>query len=98
MVCAWVGMAVGDGACVFASVHLLRLFLFLFLPLLLVFGVVRAQPCEHARYPRTPLCSLFLLFAPLLLLLLLLLLLPAFLLRVGMAAGVVTMCLSVRWA
>lgn len=26
--------------------------------LLLVFGVVRAQPCEHARYPRTPLCSL----------------------------------------
>ena len=28
------------------------------LPLLfvLVFGVVRAQPCEHARYPRTPLC------------------------------------------
>ena len=24
----------------------------------LVFGVVRAQPCEHARYPRTPLCSL----------------------------------------
>ena len=28
-----------------------------------VFGVVRAQLCEHARYPRTPLCSLFLLFA-----------------------------------
>lgn len=31
----------------------------LFLPLppfVLVFGVVRAQPCEHARYPRTPLC------------------------------------------
>ena len=24
----------------------------------LVFGVVRAQLCEHARYPRTPLCSL----------------------------------------
>ena len=23
----------------------------------LVFGVVRAQPREHARYPRTPLCS-----------------------------------------
>jgi hypothetical protein len=23
--------------------------------LVLVFGVVRAQPCEHARYPRTPL-------------------------------------------
>ena len=36
-------------------------FSFLCLPLLLfvlVFGVVRAQPCEHARYPRTPLCSL----------------------------------------
>ena len=28
------------------------------LPLVLVFGVVRAQLCEHARYPRTPLCSL----------------------------------------
>lgn len=28
------------------------------LPLVLVFGVVRAQPCEHARYPRTPLCFL----------------------------------------
>nr|DAU65742.1 MAG TPA: hypothetical protein [Caudoviricetes sp.] len=25
--------------------------------LLLVFGVVRAQLCEHARYPRTPSCS-----------------------------------------
>ena len=24
--------------------------------LVVVFGVVRAQPCEHARYPRTPLC------------------------------------------
>lgn len=24
----------------------------------LVFGVVRAQLCEHARYPRTPLCFL----------------------------------------
>lgn len=31
------------------------------LHLVLVFGVVRAQLCEHARYPRTPLCSLFLL-------------------------------------
>jgi len=30
--------------------------LFLFLLFVLVFGVVRAQPCEHARYPRTPLC------------------------------------------
>lgn len=29
-------------------------FLFFFV---LVFGVVRAQLCEHARYPRTPLCS-----------------------------------------
>ena len=28
---------------------------------LVVFGVVRAQLCEHARYPRTPLCSLVLL-------------------------------------
>lgn len=32
---------------------------FLFSSLLLVFGVVRAQPCEHARYPRTPMCLLF---------------------------------------
>lgn len=33
----------------------------------LVFGVVRAQLCEHARYPRTPLRFLFLLlfFSPL---------------------------------
>ena len=31
---------------------------FLFLLFVLVFGVVRAQPCEHARYPRTPMCSL----------------------------------------
>ena len=30
--------------------------------LVLVFGVVRAQLCEHARYPRTPLCSLVVLF------------------------------------
>lgn len=29
----------------------------LFFFFVLVFGVVRAQPCEHARYPRTPLCS-----------------------------------------
>lgn len=38
------------------------------LPLVLVFGVVRAQPCEHARYPRTPLCLrpiVPLLFSPL---------------------------------
>lgn len=39
------------------------LFVFLFSSLLLVFGVVRAQLREHARYPRTPLrlfcCVLF---------------------------------------
>ena len=29
---------------------------FFFFLFVLVFGVVRAQPCEHARYPRTPLC------------------------------------------
>lgn len=47
------GMAVGDeGVC---SRCLYSLFLFLFV---LVFGVVRAQPCEHARYPRTPSCFL----------------------------------------
>nr|DAM57422.1 MAG TPA: hypothetical protein [Caudoviricetes sp.] len=56
-------MAVGGGCVV-------SLFVFLFSlssSLLLVFGVVRAQPCEHARYPRTPLCFLLLcslLFAP----------------------------------
>lgn len=33
--------------------------------LLVVFGGVRAQLCEHARYPRTPLCSLVV-FLPLL--------------------------------
>ena len=38
------------------------LFVFLLFFSFLVFGVVRAQPCEHARYPRTPLCSLFPLF------------------------------------
>ena len=36
-------------------VCLLLLSVFLFSFLLLVFGVVRAQLCEHARYPRTPL-------------------------------------------
>ena len=42
--------------CLFSSsLRLSLLFLFLFV---LVFGVVRAQPGEHARYPRTPLCSL----------------------------------------
>ena len=58
----------GDGLCVgwnggdamgvrfsfFVFSVLFLLFLFFFV---LVFGVVRAQPCEHARYPRTPLCS-----------------------------------------
>ena len=43
------GMAVCEG-CVSSLVF--------FFFLLLVFGVVRAQPCEHARYPRTPLCFL----------------------------------------
>ena len=68
------GMAGCVGGCA------VSLFVFLFslsssslcfpLPLLsvLVFGVVRAQPCEHARYPRTPLRppSLPLLFSSLL--------------------------------
>ena len=45
------GMA--GGACL----PLLSVFLFLFF--VLVFGVVRAQPSEHARYPRTPWCLLF---------------------------------------
>lgn len=46
--------------------HRLTLLLFPFSYLLLpclsfvvVFGVVRAQLCEHARYPRTPLCCGF---------------------------------------
>ena len=52
------GMAAGGGCegvwsrCLFSS----SLCLPLSLPLVLVFGVVRAQLCEHARYPRTPLC------------------------------------------
>ena len=41
-VCVWVCGLV-------ACLPLLPVFLFFFL--LLVFGVVRAQPCEHARYP-----------------------------------------------
>ena len=41
----------------------LSFFLFLFL-FVLVFGVVRAQPCEHARNPRTPLrLSCYVLFS-----------------------------------
>ena len=54
-----------EGVCgLFVCLPLLSVFPSL-LPLsllLLVFGVVRAQPCEHARYPRTPL-RLPLLFA-----------------------------------
>lgn len=51
------GMAVVVGVCLVACLLLLSVFLFLFLFLfVLVFGVVRAQLCEHARYPRTPLC------------------------------------------
>lgn len=42
-----------------SSFCLLLLLLLSLLFLVLVFGVVRAQPCEHARYPRTPLCLLF---------------------------------------
>ena len=53
------GMAVGGvRVCgLVACLPLLSVFFLLFLFLfVLVFGVVRAQPCEHARYPRTPLC------------------------------------------
>ena len=62
----------GWGVCgLVAYLPLLFIFLFSlcsssFSSLLLVFGVVRAQPGEHARYPRTPLCSLFALYFPLL--------------------------------
>ena len=54
------GMAVCEGAkvCMVSLLCLLCLCLCLFLLFVLVFGVVRAQPCEHARYPRTPLCPL----------------------------------------
>ena len=48
------------GACGLLLI-LLSLFFFLFV---LVFGVVRAQPCEHARNPRTPLrLSCYVLFS-----------------------------------
>ena len=61
VVCGLWNGGVCEGRCVVSS--LVFLFLFLFLLFVLVFGVVRAQPCEHARYPRTPcvllLCSLF---------------------------------------
>ena len=46
------------GVCGLVVCLLLLLFVFLLFSLLVVFGVVRAQLCEHARYPRTPLCSL----------------------------------------
>lgn len=48
------GMSVACAVCcLVACLPLLSVFLlFLFV---LVFGVVRAQPCEHARNPRTPL-------------------------------------------
>lgn len=65
----WVRGLVVCLLCLLCLLYLPRLLLFRFV--LLVFGVVRAQPCEHARYPRTPLCSFFLLFV-------LLLFVPAF--------------------
>ena len=47
----------GERVCgLVACFPLLSVFLFLFFFFVLVFGVVRAQLCEHARYPRTPLC------------------------------------------
>ena len=49
------GMAVVWG--VVLSFVFFSSFFFLLL-FVLVFGVVRAQLCEHARYPRTPLCFL----------------------------------------
>lgn len=55
----WNGGGGCDGRVVLVAC-LLPLSPFLSLPplslLLVVFGVVRAQLCEHARYPRTPLC------------------------------------------
>ena len=60
--CVWV---CGCGVSLLVSLFFFFLFLFV-----LVFGVVRAQPCEHARYPRTPLrlpcCLLCLPFSALL--------------------------------
>ena len=60
---AWNGGVCGVCGCVWFSlfVFLLSSLSSLSFPLLLlVFGVVRAQLCEHARYPRTPLLSLLL--------------------------------------
>ena len=50
----WNGGGVGRVCSLFVCLLCLSLLLPL---LLLVFGVVRAQLCEHARYPRTPLRS-----------------------------------------
>lgn len=63
-----VGWNGGVCSCVWSLRCLLAFLLFLFLFLfVLVFGVVRAQPCEHARYPRTPLCLRLLLLSSLVL-------------------------------
>lgn len=66
VVSLWNGGGAGRGL---VAVFLFSPFSFSFSFFVLVFGVVRAQPCEHARYPRTPLCSLVafssLLFSPL---------------------------------
>lgn len=49
------GKAVCGGAWSLACSFFLSLSLCLLFLFVVVFGVVRAQPCEHARYPRTPL-------------------------------------------
>ena len=92
-----------DGACssrCLSSLPLFSPFSFSFFSSLfvLVFGVVRAQPCEHARYPRTPLH----LPLPAAVSLLSSVPLPAFP-RVPPffrwnGGGGFTMCRSVRWA
>lgn len=73
----------GEGVC--GLVACLLFLFFLFFLFVLVFGVVRAQLCEHARYPRTPLCSLVLSCCCSLLLFLSA---PRFSSVVGIAAGV----------
>ena len=52
----WCVMVVRVLSCLVVSCLVFFFFFFFFV---LVFGVVRAQLCEHARYPRTPLRSLF---------------------------------------
>ena len=80
----------GGGRMVSLLVSLSSLSFFLFI-FVLVFGVVRAQLCEHARYPRTPLrLSCCLVFSSLLFV-------PRFssclaFLSFGMAVCVFTMC------